>query len=249
VVGVLEPQGGVGFLSPDSTAIVPTQAMVAALVKVLVVEDEVRLADAIARGLRREGIAVDTAGDGDLALEKASMTPYDVIVLDRDLPKVHGDEVCQSLRDDGNPCRILMLTASGTIEDRVSGLNLGADDYLPKPFAFLELMARVRALGRRHAVPPSLVLERAGVRLDAARHDVIRDGSPIVLTPKELAVLEALLGADGAVVSPEALLDQVWDEHVDPFTNVVRVTVMTLRKKLGAPPLIETVIGAGYRVA
>ena len=217
--------------------------------KVLVVEDEFRLADAIARGLRREGIAVDVAGDGDLALEKASITPYDVIVLDRDLPRVHGDDVCQTLRDGGSASRILMLTASGTIEDRVSGLNLGADDYLPKPFAFLELMARVRALGRRHAVALSLVLARRGVRLDAARHEVSRDGSPIVLTPKELAVLEALLGADGTVVSPEALLDQVWDEHVDPFTNVVRVTVMTLRKKLGSPPLIETVIGAGYQIA
>jgi DNA-binding response OmpR family regulator len=216
--------------------------------KVLVVEDEAPLADAIARGLRREGIAVDTAPDGDLALEKAAMTPYDVIVLDRDLPRIHGDAVCETLRAGGSASRILMLTASGTIEDRVSGLNLGADDYLPKPFAFVELMARVRALGRRQAVAPNLVLERGSLRVDAARHDVLRDGQPIPLTPKELAVLEALLIAQGAVVSPETLLDKVWDDQVDPFTNVVRVTIMTLRKKLGPPPVIETVIGAGYRV-
>jgi DNA-binding response OmpR family regulator len=216
--------------------------------KVLVVEDEVQLADAIARGLRREGVAVDTAGDGDLALEKAAMVPYDVIVLDRDLPRVHGDDVCQTLRVGGSTARILMLTASGTLEDRVSGLNLGADDYLPKPFAFVELVARVRALGRRQPTVPNMVLERGGLRVDAARHDVRRDGETVPLTPKELAVLEALLVANGAVVSPETLLDQVWDEHVDPFTNVVRVTVMTLRKKLGSPSVIETVIGAGYRV-
>jgi DNA-binding response OmpR family regulator len=216
--------------------------------KVLVVEDEAQLADAIARGLRRDGVAVDTASDGDLALEKAAITPYDVIVLDRDLPRVHGDDVCQTLRAGGSTASILMLTASGTLEDRVSGLNLGADDYLPKPFAFVELLARVRALGRRRAVAPNLVLERDGLRVDAARHDVSRDGAPIPLTPKELAVLEALLVANGAVVSPETLLDQVWDDNVDPFTNVVRVTVMTLRKKLGSPPMIETVIGAGYRV-
>src|ERR1700674_1067638 len=216
--------------------------------KVLVVEDEAQLADAIARGLRREGVAGDTAADGDMALEKAAIIPYDVIVLDRDLPRVHGDAVCETLRAGGTTSRILMLTASGTLEDRVSGLNLGADDYLPKPFAFVELVARVRALGRRQAVAPNLVLERGGLHGDPARHDVRRDGRAIPLTPKELAVLEALLIANGAVVSPETLLDQVWDDHVDPFTNVVRVTIMTLRKKLGAPPLIETVIGAGYRV-
>ncbi len=216
--------------------------------KVLVVEDETRLADAIARGLRREGMAVDTANDGDLALEKAAIVTYDVIVLDRDLPRVHGDDVCQTLRSSGSTSQILMLTASGAIEDRVEGLNLGADDYLPKPFAFAELTARVRALGRRRVAVPSLVLERSGVRVDPARHDVTRDGERINLTPKELAVLEALLAANGAVVSPETLLDQVWDDHVDPFTNVVRVTIMTLRKKLGAPPLIATVVGAGYRI-
>ncbi len=216
--------------------------------RVLVVEDEAQLADAIARGLRREGMAVDTAGDGDLALEKAAINTYDVVVLDRDLPRLHGDEVCQTLRAGGSEARILMLTASGTLEDRVSGLNLGADDYLPKPFAFMELTARVRALGRRRPVAPDIVLERVGVRVDPARHDVSRDGHTIVLTPKELAVLEALMVANGAVVSPETLLDQVWDEHVDPFTNVVRVTIMTLRKKLGAPAVIETVVGAGYRI-
>src|SRR5229473_8179966 len=216
--------------------------------KVLVVEDEAQLADAIARGLRREGVAVDTAPDGDLALEKASIIPYDVIVLDRDLPRVHGDDVCATLRAGGTTSRILMLTASGTLEDRVSGLNLGADDYLPKPFAFVELVARVRALGRRQPVAPNLVLERDGLRVDPAHHDVTRDGQPIPLTPKELAVLEALLVANGTIVSPETLLDQVWDDQVDPFTNVVRVTIMTLRKKLGPPLLIETVIGVGYRI-
>ncbi|HSO96567.1 MAG TPA: response regulator transcription factor [Acidimicrobiia bacterium] len=216
--------------------------------KVLVVEDEAQLADAIARGLRREGVAVDVAHDGDLALEKAAMTPYDVVVLDRDLPHVHGDAVCETMRSGGSAARILMLTASGTLEDRVTGLNLGADDYLPKPFAFVELVARVRALGRRQPTVPNMVLERGDLRVDPARHDVRRDGQPIPLTPKELAVLEALLVANGAVVSPETLLDQVWDEHADPFTNVVRVTVMTLRKKLGSPSVIETVIGAGYRV-
>ena len=216
--------------------------------RVLVVEDEPPLADAIARGLRREGMAVDTANDGDLALEKAAIAPYDIIVLDRDLPRVHGDDVCQTLRAGGSTAQILMLTASGTIEDRVAGLNLGADDYLPKPFAFEELTARVRALGRRRVAAPSLILERRGVRVDPARHHVTRDGEPISLTPKELAVLEALLAANGAVVSPETLLDQVWDDHVDPFTNVVRVTIMTLRRKLGAPPLIATVVGAGYRI-
>jgi DNA-binding response OmpR family regulator len=216
--------------------------------RVLVVEDEAPLADAITRGLRRDGMAVDTANDGDLALEKAALVAYDVIVLDRDLPRVHGDDVCATLRAGGSTSRILMLTASGTLADRVSGLNLGADDYLPKPFAFVELLARIRALGRRPAVVPSLILERSGVRVDPARHQVTRDDRTLALTPKELAVLEALLTADGAVVSPEALLDQVWDEHVDPFTNVVRVTIMTLRKKLGSPPLIATVVGAGYRI-
>src|ERR1019366_7713593 len=180
--------------------------------KVLVVEDEAQLADAIARGLRREGIAVDTAADGDAALEKAAIIPYDVIVLDRDLPRVHGDEVCETLRAGGSLSRILMLTASGTIQDRVSGLNLGADDYLPKPFAFVELTARVRALGRRPPVGPNLVLERAGLRVDPARHDVSRDGNTIVLTPKELALLEALLAANGALVSPAARRRPGWGE-------------------------------------
>ena len=216
--------------------------------RVLVVEDESRLADAIQRGLRREGFAVDTAGDGAAALEKAAVNDYDVVVLDRDLPVVHGDDVCRTLVDEGSVARILMLTAAADVDDRVEGLTLGADDYLGKPFAFTELVARVRALGRRaqQARPP--VLERAGVRLDAARRSVTRDGRPVALTRKELAVLETLLLAEGAVVSAEQLLEKVWDEHADPFTNTVRVTVMNLRRKLGDPPVVETVIGAGYRV-
>ena len=218
--------------------------------RVLVVEDEVPLADAIARGLRREGMAVDTAYDGDLGLEKAMVTRYDVLVLDRDLPGRSGDDVCRRLAREGSLTRVLMLTAAGTLEDRVSGLELGADDYLAKPFAFTELVARVRALGRRAtpAAPP--VLHGPGGRLvEPARRTATRHAGDLGLTNKELGVLEVLLQADGAVVSSEELLERVWDEFADPFTTTVRVTVMTLRKKLGEPRVVHTVVGRGYRLA
>jgi DNA-binding response OmpR family regulator len=217
-------------------------------VRVLVVEDEVVLAEAVARGLRREGMAVDLAFDGADALEKATVNRYEVIVLDRDLPRVHGDAVCRRLAARGGASRILMLTAAGTIDDKVEGLNLGADDYLGKPFAFRELVARVRALGRRSGEPTPPVLARHDVVLDRARRQASRGGQQLPLTRKELGVLEVLLAADGAVISAEELLERVWDEHADPFTQTVRVTVMNLRRKLGKPPLIETVIGAGYRL-
>jgi DNA-binding response OmpR family regulator len=218
-------------------------------VRVLVVEDEQLLADAVATGLRREAMAVDVVYDGEAALERIAVNDYDVVVLDRDLPLVHGDDVCRAVIDTGLPMRVLMLTAAGDVSDRVEGLELGADDYLPKPFAFSELTARVRALGRRAVPPLPPVLQRAGVRLDPGRHEVLRDGRPVHLSPKEFAVLEVLLRADGAVVSAEQLLEKAWDEHTDPFTNVVRVTVMTLRRKLGEPGVIMTVPGAGYRIA
>jgi len=217
-------------------------------VRVLVVEDEEVLADAVARGLRREGMAVDVALDGDAALGKATVNDYDVVVLDRDLPRVHGDDVCRMLAASGVAARILMLTAAASVESRVEGLSMGADDYLPKPFAFSELVARVRALGRRApALPP--VLSAGDVELDPGRRVARRGGAELALAPKEFAVLEVLLGAGGRTVSAEELLERAWDEHADPFTNSVRVTVMKLRKKLGDPPLIETVPGAGYRVA
>jgi DNA-binding response OmpR family regulator len=216
-------------------------------VRLLLVEDERQLAATIAKGLRREGFAVDSAHDGATALEKATLTDYDVVVLDRALPIMHGDVVCSSLRERDVQSRILMLTASGTTGDLVEGLALGADDYLGKPFEFAELVARIRALGRRAPNPPR-VIERAGIIVDSGRRSAMRDGTPLELTPKELAVLEVLVVADGGVVSAEELLDRAWDEHTDPFTNTVRVTVMTLRRKLGDPPVIETVTGAGYRI-
>jgi DNA-binding response OmpR family regulator len=216
--------------------------------RVLVVEDEVVLADAVARGLRREGMAVDVATDGGSALERIAVNHYEVVVLDRDLPVVHGDDVCRTVAAGEAPPRVLMLTASGTVDDRVDGLGLGADDYLPKPFAFAELVARVRALARRAAPALPPVLTRRGVTVDPARRVASRDGRFLRLTNKELAVLEILVAADGRVVSAEELLERAWDEHADPFTNAVRVTVMKLRKKLGRPPLIETVPGAGYRI-
>lgn len=216
--------------------------------RVLVVEDEVQLAEAVARGLRREGMAVDVAVDGDTGYEKAAGTRYDVVVLDRDLPGMSGDELCQRLVDEGVLTRVIMLTASGTVEDKVAGLALGADDYLAKPFAFAELAARVRALGRRTtpAAPP--VLSAGDVELDSAKRTVTRSGEPVELTRKEFGVLETLLTAAGGVVSSEELLDRVWDEHADPFTTTVRVTMMTLRRKLGDPPIIDTVVGSGYRI-
>jgi two-component system response regulator VanR len=217
-------------------------------VRVLLAEDERRVADAVARGLRREGMAVDVAYDGATALDKARLNPYDVVVLDRDLPELHGDEVCRTLRAEEPDSRLLMLTAASGVEDLVDGLSLGADDYMPKPFAFAELVARVRALARRsHAAHPP-TLRAHDVELDAARHTVTRAGRPVELTPKEFAVLEALLAADGAVVSNDELVERVWDENADPFTNSVRMSVLRLRRKLGDPPLIETVKGAGYRV-
>lgn len=216
--------------------------------RVLVVEDEAQLADAVVRGLRREGMAVDVAYDGDDGYNKANHTRYDVVVLDRDLPGRSGDEICRALSDEGVLTRVIMLTASGSIEDKVEGLALGADDYLAKPFAFAELVARVRALGRRAtpAAPP--VLQAGDLVLDPAKRTVTRSGRNIDLTRKEFGVLETLLSAGGVVVSSEELLDRVWDEHADPFTTTVRVTMMTLRRKLGEPAIIETVVGSGYRI-
>ncbi len=216
--------------------------------RVLVVEDEKPLAEAIARGLRREGMAVDVAFDGDSGHEKSSFTRYDVVVLDRDLPGMSGDALCAEIVSAGATTRVLMLTASGTLADKVDGLSRGADDYLAKPFDFPELVARLRALGRR-ATPAAPPLLTAGdVALDPAKRTVRRAARPVELTRKEFGVLEVLIGAGGSVVSSEELLERVWDENADPFTTTVRVTMMTLRKKLGDPPLIHTVVGAGYRL-
>ncbi|MFD5318796.1 response regulator transcription factor [Streptomyces sp. NPDC127098] len=215
--------------------------------RVLLVEDEQPLARYVAAGLRRHGFAVDLAGDGASALEKCAHTPYDVVVLDRDLPVVHGDTVCRRLAGDGGH-RVLMLTAADSVEDRVGGLAMGADDYLSKPFAFSELVARVWALSRRSVPARPPVLRAADVVLDPARRLAERGGRALHLTPKEFGVLHELLAARGVVVSAETLLEKVWDEHADPFTNAVRITVGTLRRKLGDPALIDTVTGAGYRV-
>ncbi|HEX9993291.1 MAG TPA: response regulator transcription factor [Acidimicrobiales bacterium] len=215
--------------------------------RVLVVEDEEALASSIARGLRREGFAVDVVGDGPAALEKVGVNRYDVLVLDRNLPGRSGDSVCREVAGTGD-ARILMLTAAASVEERVQGLALGADDYLPKPFAFAELVARVRALGRRTTPALPVVLECGDLALDPARRHVTRAGRRLDLTNKEFGVLEALMAARGAVISVEALLERVWDEHTDPFTNTVRVTVMNLRRKLGDPPVIETIVGAGYQL-
>jgi DNA-binding response OmpR family regulator len=217
------------------------------VVRVLVVEDNYVVADAVAEGLRDQGMAVDVAYDGPSGLDKALVNTYDVVVLDRDLPGLHGDRLCEQVVGSTSTARVLMLTAAGQVEDRVEGLNLGADDYLAKPFDFSELVARVRALARRRpSTPPVLV--RGDLVVDRARRSVTRAGRPVALARKELGLLEALVSADGAVVSAEQLLEQVWDEHADPFTNTVTVTVGRLRRKLGEPPLIETVIGGGYRV-
>jgi DNA-binding response OmpR family regulator len=217
-------------------------------VRVLVVEDARQLADAIADGLRGQAMAVDVVFDGQAALDRLGINDYDVVILDRDLPVVHGDEVCRSLAAGGATVRILMLTAAGDLSERVTGLNLGADDYMIKPFAFAELLARVRALGRRARPAHPLAFERAGVRLDPVRHEASRQGRPLSLRHKEFLVLEELLRAEGAVVSAEQLLEKAWDENIDPFTHVVRVTMMTLRRKLGDPSPIETIPGAGYRI-
>ncbi|MFE7512799.1 response regulator transcription factor [Streptomyces sp. NPDC057540] len=216
--------------------------------RLLAAEDERLLADAIAEWLRQETHAVDVAYDGAAALERAGVNDYDVIVLDRDLPLVHGDDVCAHLVASGSQARLLMLTAAGEVGDRVAGLSLGADDYLTKPFAFPELAARVLALGRRSrpAAPP--VLRRRGITLDPARREVFREHRYVPLAKKEFAVLTELLRADGAAVSTEHLLEKAWDEHTDPFTGAVRLTVLKLRRKLGDPPVIETVTGVGYRI-
>ena len=215
--------------------------------RVLLVEDEQALAGYVAVGLRKHGFAVDVAFDGRSALDKCELTAYDVVVLDRDLPVLHGDSVCRQLAQHGTT-RILMLTASGTVEDRVGGLTIGADDYLGKPFAFSELVARVRALARRSTPARPPVLRHADLVLDPARRAAERGGQLLSLTPKEFGVLEELLASGGDVVSAETLLEKVWDEHADPFTNAIRITIGTLRRKLGDPPLIETVVGAGYRM-
>ncbi len=216
--------------------------------RVLVIEDDRELAEAIKIGFQRESFAVDLAFDGDSGLDRALVNCYDVIVLDRDLPGIHGDEICQQLMRRGGSGRVLMLTAAATIEDRVGGLDLGADDYLPKPFAFAELVARVRALFRRchPALPP--VLESGGVRLDPATHAASRGDRILNLAPKEFGTLHLLLAAGGRVVSAEELLERVWDEMADPFTSSVKVTISRLRHKLGDPVVIETVAQAGYRI-
>lgn len=216
--------------------------------RILVVEDERDLADAIARGLRREGMAVDIAFDGSDGLEKATVNGYDVILLDRDLPRLHGDDVCRELLASGSTARILMLTAASGTSDRIEGLDLGADDYLGKPFDFGELTARIRALARRSQPAREPVLRRLDITLDPATRRVERGGRPVELTRKEFAVLEVLLRAEGGVVSAEELLERAWDEEADPFTNAVRMTVSKLRRSLGDPPVIETIVGVGYRL-
>jgi DNA-binding response OmpR family regulator len=216
--------------------------------RVLVVEDHEDLADAIATGLRREGLAIDVALDGREALDHLGLTRYDVVVLDRDLPGVHGDEICRNLAASQSPTRVLMLTAASTVAERVHGLGLGADDYLPKPFDFAELVARVRALGRRSTPPLPPVLRCGDLTLDPGGRVAFRAGRRLALSPKELAVLEYLLAAAGKVVSAEELLERVWDEAADPFTNTVKTTIGRLRAKLGGPPLIETIREGGYRI-
>jgi DNA-binding response OmpR family regulator len=216
--------------------------------RVLVVEDEPMLAETIAEWLRQDAHAVDVTYDGEAALQRLAVHDYDVVVLDRDLPAVHGDDVCRMLVESQSPARVLMLTAAAQVTDRVAGLSLGADDYLVKPFALAELAARVQSLGRRSrpAAPP--VLRRIGITLDPAMHKVFRDGSYIPLSKKEFGVLTELLRAQGAPVSAEFLLEKVWDEHADPFTPAVRLTILKLRRKLGDPPVIETVTAVGYRI-
>ncbi|HLM49475.1 MAG TPA: response regulator transcription factor [Solirubrobacteraceae bacterium] len=216
--------------------------------RVLVAEDQVRVAETVARGLRREGMAVDVALDGASAMEKARAVTYDVVVLDRDLPEVHGDDVCRALVHEQPATKVLMLTAARGTDDVVEGLALGADDYLPKPFRWAELVARLRALERRNGAPRQPVLRRGDVELDPAAHEARRAGRVVPLTAKELAVLEVLLAAEGRVVAVDDLVERVWDEHLDPLSNTVRMAVMTLRRKLGDPPVIDTVRGVGYRL-
>ncbi len=216
--------------------------------RVLVAEDHRRLATALAEGLRREGIAVDLAFDGGAALARAAVNRYDVVVLDRDLPEVDGDQVCRTLRSDRSDAKVLMLTASSTIADRVEGLGLGADDYLSKPFDFEELVARIRALARRSSPPLPPTLTHGDLVVDSARRTAFRGDRQLSLSPKEFAVLEHLLAAEGRVISAEELLERVWDEATNPFTTTVKTTIGRLRSKLGEPPLIETVREGGYRI-
>ena len=217
-------------------------------VRVLVADDERVLADTVAEGLRRLSMAVDVVYDGDSALDKLGVNRYDVAVLDRDMPGRTGDDVCRRIAGSATATRVLLLTAAAGIRDRVEGLGLGADDYLTKPFAFAELVARLQALGRRSAPALPPVLESDGIVLDVTRHTAARDGLTLSLSPKEYAVLHVLMRAEGRVVSAEDLLEQAWDENADPFTNTVRTTVMTLRRKLGDPPVIHTVPRVGYRL-
>jgi DNA-binding response OmpR family regulator len=218
------------------------------IMRVLVAEDVEDLATAIAAGLRHEGMAVDVVFDGAAALEHLGTTPYDVVVLDRDLPVVHGDEVCRKLAADGSASRVLMLTAASTVRDRVEGLGLGADDYLPKPFDFAELVARIRAIGRRPAVSLPPVLEHGDLILDPSRRVALRAGRRLDLSPKEFGLLEYLLRAGNRVVPAEELLERVWDEAADPFTTAVKQTMRRLRLKLGDPPVISTVREGGYQI-
>lgn len=215
--------------------------------RVLVVEDHAELAESVARVLRRDGIGADVALDGEEALQRTGVVDYDVVVLDRDLPRLHGDEVCRSLVARAGNTKVLMLTASGTVADRVEGLNIGADDYLPKPFAHAELIARIRALARRSQPPSAPILAHEDLRLDTGQRFASRAGQRLLLHPKELAVLEYLLAADGRVISAEELLERVWDEAADPFTTTVKSTINRLRARLGDPPMIQTVQG-GYRI-
>jgi DNA-binding response OmpR family regulator len=217
-------------------------------VRVLVVEDSLALADVVAEGLRDQGMAVDVAYDGPEAVAKLDINPYDVVVLDRDLPGLHGDVICTMIAAGDRPVMVLMLTASGSPGDRVSGLNLGADDYLAKPFNFSELVLRVRALARRQPTASARVFRAGGVQLDPLRHTATRAGQPLELSAKEFAVLEALMRARPGLLSAEDLLEKVWDEHADPFTKTVSVTISRLRRKLGDPPVIETIPGVGYRI-
>ena len=223
-------------------------ARAAKRMRVLIAEDQKELAATIAVGLRREGMAVDIAFDGESALRQTTRGTYDVVVLDRDLPVLHGDDVCRGLVARGVRTRILMLTASDTIENRVDGLSLGADDYLPKPFAFAELVARIRALARRSNPAARPVLASGDIRLDTVQRVASRGGRRLELSPKELAVLEVLLAAEGAPLTGKELLDRAWDEYADAFSDVVKVTISRLRRKLGEPPAIETVPNAGYRI-
>ena len=217
--------------------------------RVLLVEDHAKLAVALAAGLRQAGMAVDVVFDGQDALDHLALTVYDVVVLDRDIPGVHGDDVCRALAAEGSPSRVLMLTAAGAVEDRVEGLGIGADDYLPKPCDFAELVARIRALVRRPGTSLPPTLSHGDLQLDPSHRVASRAGRPLALNPKEFAVLEVLLAAPGVVVSAEEILERVWDEAADPFSQAVRTTISRLRAKLGDPPVIETVAKAGYRIA